>query len=49
MLFEKVAHRARLRPVFYLAPVAIVRGAAEWTGEGSGRLLLRDAERDLFR
>jgi coenzyme F420-0:L-glutamate ligase/coenzyme F420-1:gamma-L-glutamate ligase len=30
-------------------PVAIVRGAAEWTGEGSGRLLLRDAARDLFR
>jgi len=30
-------------------PVAIVRGAAEWAGAGTGRLLLRDAERDLFR
>ena len=30
-------------------PVAIVRGAAEWTGEGTGRMLVRDAKRDLFR
>ena len=30
-------------------PVAIVRGAAEWSGEGSGRMLLREAGRDLFR
>lgn len=30
-------------------PVAIVRGAGEWSGEGSGRMLLRDAGRDLFR
>ena len=30
-------------------PVAIVRGAGEWAGEGSGRMLLREAERDLFR
>jgi coenzyme F420-0:L-glutamate ligase / coenzyme F420-1:gamma-L-glutamate ligase len=30
-------------------PVAIVRGAAEWAGEGTGRLLVRDAARDLFR
>ena len=30
-------------------PVAIVRGAAEWAGDGSGRLLVRDAARDLFR
>jgi coenzyme F420-0:L-glutamate ligase / coenzyme F420-1:gamma-L-glutamate ligase len=30
-------------------PVAIVRGAAEWTGAGTGRLLVRDARRDLFR
>jgi coenzyme F420-0:L-glutamate ligase/coenzyme F420-1:gamma-L-glutamate ligase len=30
-------------------PVAIVRGAAEWTGTGDGRLLVRDAQRDLFR
>jgi coenzyme F420-0:L-glutamate ligase/coenzyme F420-1:gamma-L-glutamate ligase len=30
-------------------PVAIVRGAAEWTGEGSGRMLVREASRDLFR
>ena len=29
-------------------PVAIVRGAAEWTGAGTGRLLVRDAQRDLF-
>jgi coenzyme F420-0:L-glutamate ligase/coenzyme F420-1:gamma-L-glutamate ligase len=30
-------------------PVAIVRGAAEWTGDGSGRMLMREASRDLFR
>ena len=30
-------------------PVAIVRGAAEWCGEGNGRMLVRDASRDLFR
>jgi coenzyme F420-0:L-glutamate ligase/coenzyme F420-1:gamma-L-glutamate ligase len=30
-------------------PVAIVRGAAEWMGEGSGRMLVREASRDLFR
>ena len=30
-------------------PVAIVRGAAEWVGEGNGRMLMRDASRDLFR
>jgi coenzyme F420-0:L-glutamate ligase/coenzyme F420-1:gamma-L-glutamate ligase len=30
-------------------PVAIVRGAAEWTGAGTGRMLLREASRDLFR
>jgi len=30
-------------------PVAIVRGAAEWVGEGHGRALIRDASRDLFR
>jgi coenzyme F420-0:L-glutamate ligase/coenzyme F420-1:gamma-L-glutamate ligase len=30
-------------------PVAIVRGAGEWRGDGSGRELLRDASRDLFR
>jgi coenzyme F420-0:L-glutamate ligase/coenzyme F420-1:gamma-L-glutamate ligase len=30
-------------------PVAIVRGAGEWFGEGSGRMLVRDASRDLFR
>jgi coenzyme F420-0:L-glutamate ligase / coenzyme F420-1:gamma-L-glutamate ligase len=30
-------------------PVAIVRGAAEWLGDGSGAQLLRDARRDLFR
>jgi len=30
-------------------PVAIVRGAAEWIGAGSGRLLVRVAQRDLFR
>jgi coenzyme F420-0:L-glutamate ligase / coenzyme F420-1:gamma-L-glutamate ligase len=31
------------------APVAIVRGAAEWIGQGTGRMLVRDATRDLFR
>jgi len=30
-------------------PVAIVRGAAEWAGEGNGRMLVRDARHDLFR
>jgi len=30
-------------------PIAIIRGAAEWTGEGNGRMLVRDARRDLFR
>jgi len=30
-------------------PVAIVRGAAQWTGDGSGRMLVREASRDLFR
>ena len=30
-------------------PVAIVRGAGEWLGEGSGAELLRAAEQDLFR
>jgi len=30
-------------------PVAIVRGAGEWCGEGSGRQLVREAGRDLFR
>jgi coenzyme F420-0:L-glutamate ligase/coenzyme F420-1:gamma-L-glutamate ligase len=30
-------------------PVAIVRGAAEWLGEGSAAQLVRDASRDLFR
>jgi coenzyme F420-0:L-glutamate ligase/coenzyme F420-1:gamma-L-glutamate ligase len=30
-------------------PVAIVRGAGEWLGEGSGADLLRVAEQDLFR
>jgi coenzyme F420-0:L-glutamate ligase / coenzyme F420-1:gamma-L-glutamate ligase len=30
-------------------PVAIVRGAGEWAGEGNGRALVRDASRDLFR
>lgn len=30
-------------------PVAIVRGAAEWAGEGTGHLLVRDAAHDLFR
>jgi coenzyme F420-0:L-glutamate ligase / coenzyme F420-1:gamma-L-glutamate ligase len=30
-------------------PVAIVRGAAEWAGPGTGQLLVRDRARDLFR
>ena len=30
-------------------PVAIVRGAGEWAGEGNGRALVRAASRDLFR
>lgn len=30
-------------------PVAIVRGAAEWAGEGTGQMLVRDASHDLFR
>jgi coenzyme F420-0:L-glutamate ligase/coenzyme F420-1:gamma-L-glutamate ligase len=30
-------------------PVAVVRGAAEWAGGGNGRMLVRDASRDLFR
>ena len=30
-------------------PVAIVRGAAEWMGEGAGQMLVREAGRDLFR
>jgi coenzyme F420-0:L-glutamate ligase / coenzyme F420-1:gamma-L-glutamate ligase len=30
-------------------PVAIVRGAAEWMGPGTGRALVRDAQHDLFR
>ena len=30
-------------------PVAIVRGAAEWAGDGHGRMLVRDASHDLFR
>ena len=30
-------------------PVAIVRGAGEWMGEGKGRMLIRAADRDLFR
>lgn len=30
-------------------PVAIVRGAREWIGDGTGRLLVRDAALDLFR
>jgi len=30
-------------------PVAIVRGAGEWIGEGSGAELLRAADQDLFR
>jgi coenzyme F420-0:L-glutamate ligase/coenzyme F420-1:gamma-L-glutamate ligase len=30
-------------------PVAIARGAGEWVGQGNGRMLVRDASRDLFR
>jgi coenzyme F420-0:L-glutamate ligase / coenzyme F420-1:gamma-L-glutamate ligase len=30
-------------------PVAVVRGAGEWVGEGTGKMLLRDPARDLFR
>jgi coenzyme F420-0:L-glutamate ligase / coenzyme F420-1:gamma-L-glutamate ligase len=30
-------------------PVAIVRGAAEWLGEGAGSELVRESSRDLFR
>jgi coenzyme F420-0:L-glutamate ligase/coenzyme F420-1:gamma-L-glutamate ligase len=30
-------------------PVVVVRGAAEWAGEGNGRMLVRDAGHDLFR
>jgi coenzyme F420-0:L-glutamate ligase/coenzyme F420-1:gamma-L-glutamate ligase len=30
-------------------PVAVVRGAAEWAGEGSGAALVRRPELDLFR
>jgi coenzyme F420-0:L-glutamate ligase/coenzyme F420-1:gamma-L-glutamate ligase len=30
-------------------PVAIARGASEWAGDGNGRMLIRDASRDLFR
>jgi coenzyme F420-0:L-glutamate ligase / coenzyme F420-1:gamma-L-glutamate ligase len=30
-------------------PVAIVRGAAEWAGQGNARMLVRDAAKDLFR
>jgi coenzyme F420-0:L-glutamate ligase/coenzyme F420-1:gamma-L-glutamate ligase len=30
-------------------PVAIVRGAAEWAGEGNAQTLVRSAARDLFR
>jgi coenzyme F420-0:L-glutamate ligase/coenzyme F420-1:gamma-L-glutamate ligase len=30
-------------------PVAVARGAAEWVGAGNGRMLIRDASRDLFR
>lgn len=30
-------------------PVAIVRGAADWIGQGTGRMLVRDPEHDLFR
>ena len=26
-----------------------VRGAAEWRGDGNGRMLVRDPSRDLFR
>ena len=30
-------------------PVAIVRGAEEWAGQGSAQMLVRDAAHDLFR
>src|SRR5262245_43178046 len=30
-------------------PVAIIRGSSDWLGDGTGRLLLRDSSRDLFR
>jgi coenzyme F420-0:L-glutamate ligase/coenzyme F420-1:gamma-L-glutamate ligase len=30
-------------------PVAVVRGAGEWLGEGSARALVRESARDLFR
>src|SRR5436190_12902608 len=30
-------------------PVALVRGAADWMGQGAGRMLVREASRDLFR
>ena len=30
-------------------PVAVVRGAAQWIGDGNGRMLVRDPSRDLFR
>jgi coenzyme F420-0:L-glutamate ligase/coenzyme F420-1:gamma-L-glutamate ligase len=30
-------------------PVAIVRGAADWNGDGTGTMLIRDASTDLFR
>jgi coenzyme F420-0:L-glutamate ligase/coenzyme F420-1:gamma-L-glutamate ligase len=30
-------------------PVALVRGASDWIGPGTGRLLVRNADRDLFR
>lgn len=30
-------------------PVAVIRGAAEWSGDGDGKMLLRDAATDLFR
>jgi len=30
-------------------PVAVVRGAAEWAGEGSGTMLIRSPSTDLFR
>jgi len=30
-------------------PVAIVRGAGEWLGDGRGAQLVRDASLDLFR
>jgi len=30
-------------------PVAIVRGAAEWAGQGAGTMLVREASIDLFR